>query len=79
MEAALIPNPLATASTPIQTMGVFKLGSLGARVGSTVVGVTSTVESAKSPMIWPKRRFPPRLPASDYESADPVASFHTTI
>ena len=60
-------------------MGVTKLGSLGARVGATVVGATSTIESAKSPMIWPKRRSPPRLLASDCESADPIASFHTTI
>ena len=30
-------------------------------------------------MIWPSMRFLPQLPASDYESAYPIASFHMTI
>ena len=55
------------------------LGSLKAIVGVIGVGVIAIIKKVGSLMIWPSMRFLPQLPASDYESAYPIASFHMTI
>lgn len=74
-----LPNFLAMVPMFAQTMGVIMPGVLGVTTSATGVGVDVIIGIAKNLVIWLRIGFLLQLPASDCESAYPIASFHMPI